>query len=138
MREFLLFTYGTIGDPEFFEGLLKRKAAYQTAQLSGYQCLLNPDTGYLFVKPAIGKQVFGKLVAVTEQELAILDLWEEVPMYRRELQTVECKTGRKQAFVYTQNHANGVPLNSIHKLDRASVLLEIQTFRNWFDNSLTD
>ncbi|MGQ7869115.1 gamma-glutamylcyclotransferase family protein [Sunxiuqinia sp. sy24] len=138
MRDFQLFTYGTIADPDFFEGLLKRKAIYRQAQLNDYQCLTNPSTGYLFVKPSVGKQVSGKLVDVSTQELDILDRWEEVPLYKRELKTIRSETGHEKAYVYTQNHADGVPIHSNHPHDRASILHEIQVFRTWIDNLLID
>lgn len=134
---FTLFVYGTIGDPEFFEYLLKRKPSYQKAQLENYQLFINRDSGYLFVKPSIGKVVWGKLVEVTEEEFQILDIWEDVPFYERELVSVKLKNKSLQAFVYTQNDVSGIPIGSGLPNDRNTIFNEIKAFRKWIDEYLS-
>ncbi|WP_159523293.1 gamma-glutamylcyclotransferase family protein [Sunxiuqinia indica] len=136
MEKTQLFVYGTIGDPEFFECLLKRKPKYKAGRLSNYSLYVNPESGYLFVKPDQGSTVSGKLVEVNEKEVKILDLWEDVPFYERETVSIECDSGLENAFVYTQNDAIGISTNVGTTKSRQSMLDEIQAFRNWIDNLL--
>jgi gamma-glutamylcyclotransferase (GGCT)/AIG2-like uncharacterized protein YtfP len=129
----LLFAYGTIADPEFFGHLLQREPMYERARLLDYQLLVHPESGYLFVKPARGSQVSGQLVEITSEEMEILDLWEGVPFYQREVLEVQTPTGIVKAFVYTQNQASGTPPKLTQQKERASMLEEIKEFRNWID-----
>tara|TARA_R110002050_G_scaffold165656_2_gene296093 strand:- start:12696 stop:13112 length:417 start_codon:yes stop_codon:yes gene_type:complete len=129
----LLFAYGTIADPEFFGYLLKRKPVYAKAWLLDYKLLVNPESGYLFVKPAQGHQVTGQLAEITAEELEILDLWEEVPFYQREVLEVQATAGTLKAFVYTQNQASGIAIGQGKPKERASMLEEIKEFRRWLD-----
>lgn len=129
----LLFAYGTIADPEFFGHLLQREPMYERARLLDYQLLVHPESGYLFVKPARGSQVSGQLVEITSEEMEILDLWEGVPFYQREVSEVQTPTGIVKAFVYTQNQASGTPPKFTQPKERASMLEEIKEFRNWID-----
>ncbi len=129
----LLFAYGTIADPEFFGYLLKREPVYGKGKLLDYQLLVHPESGYLFVKPAQGKQVHGQLVEITLEELEVLDLWEGVPFYQREVLEVQTTTAKVKAFVYTQNQASGIATDLGQPKERASMLEEIKDFRNWLD-----
>jgi len=129
----LLFAYGTIADPEFFGYLLKRDPVYQKARLLNYQLLVNPESGYLFVKPEQGNQVTGQLVEISPEELEILDLWEGVPFYEREILDMQTTTGKVKAYVYTQKQADGISLKLKRPKERASMLDEIKDFRNWLD-----
>ena len=129
----LLFAYGTIADPEFFGYLLKREPVYKKARLLDYQLLVNPKSGYLFVKPVQGNQVTGQLVEITSEDMEILDLWEGVPFYEREVLEVQTTEGTIKAFVYTQNKANGIAAILGKPKERASMLEEIKEFRNWLD-----
>ncbi len=129
----LLFAYGTIADPEFFGYLLKREPVYEAARLLDYQLLVNPESGYLFVKPAQGNQVAGQLLEITSEELEIVDLWEGVPFYQREVLEVQTNAGTVKAFVYTQNEASGIATSLGKPKERANMLEEIKDFRNWLD-----
>lgn len=130
MKDILLFVYGTIGDAGIFERLLKRPPVYQKARLKDYQLFIHPGNGYLFVKPVPGKVVNGKLVAISEQELELLDLWEDLPLYERELLSIESGSGKQKAFVYTQNDTIGFPAHSSPQKDRSSILRDIDAFLN--------
>lgn len=136
MNDVSLFVYGTISDPEFFEHLLLRKPVYRKALLKNYEQYINPTSGYLFVKPAQTKNVAGKLVKITKAELQILDLWEEIPFYDRQLLSVECDGQIEQAFVYTQNNVNGIPIDGGKLKDPNTMLDDIKAFRKWIDGQL--
>ena len=129
----LLFAYGTIADPEFFGYLLKREPVYEKGKLLDYELLVNPESGYLFVKPACGNQVAGQLIEITSEELEILDLWEGVPFYQREILEVQSTTKTVKAFVYTQNQASGIATSLRKPKERTSMLEEIKEFRDWLD-----
>lgn len=130
MKDILLFVYGTIGDAGIFERLLKRPPVYQTAHLKNYQLFIHPENGYLFVKPKKGQIVPGKLVSINQQELQLLDLWEDLPLYERELLSIESGFGEQKAFVYTQNNTAGLPANNSPQKDRTSILKDIDEFLN--------
>ena len=128
MKEILLFVYGTIGDPEIFERLLKRPPVYQPARLNNYQLFIHPGNGYLFVKPEAGKSVKGKLVKINQHELDLLDFWEDVPAYKRELLPVDIGNTTQLAFIYTQNDTNGIPVKGTNYKDRSSIFADIDAF----------
>ncbi|WP_321289872.1 gamma-glutamylcyclotransferase family protein [uncultured Sunxiuqinia sp.] len=136
MKKTQLFVYGTIADPEFFECLLKRKPIYKAGRMPNFSLFVNPESGYLFVKPDQGSTVSGKLVEVNEEELKILDLWEDVPFYERETVLIEFDSALENAFVYTQNDANGISSEVGTTISRKSILDEIRSFRNWIDDLL--
>ncbi|HKJ42637.1 MAG TPA: gamma-glutamylcyclotransferase family protein [Sunxiuqinia sp.] len=131
-----LFVYGTIGDAEIFERLLKRAPVYQPARLKDYQLFVHPENGYLFVKPAPDEVVEGKLVSVDEKELALLDLWEDLPLYQRELLTVKSENGFQQAFVYTQNNTDGKPAKDQPPKSRSSIFKDIDEFLDSLNHSI--
>jgi gamma-glutamylcyclotransferase (GGCT)/AIG2-like uncharacterized protein YtfP len=128
-----LFVYGTIGDPEIFERLLKRPPEYQPAKLSHYQLYVHPKNGYLFVKPQAEGQVPGRLIWINTQELKLLDLWEDLSLYQYEQLTIETGTNTQKAFVYTQNNTVGKPSSHGKAKDRELIINEIDEFLHWID-----
>ena len=135
MDKIQLFVYGTIGDAEIFERLLKRKPKYRPALLKDYQLFIHPGNAYLFVKPVSGETVGGKIVEIDANELMILDYWEDLPLYARELLEVETEGLRQKAFVYTQNDTVGIPAKQGHVKDREKIMAEIDEFLKWVDTN---
>lgn len=128
MTKQLLFTYGTLADPEFFECLLNRPPSYQEAFLKDYQLWTDPQDGYLFVKPGRGT-VYGKLVLLSSSEIELIDLWEEVPTYQRELLAVTSKQKTLSAFVYTRNNTIGIPSSNAPTKSCVEILEAIKQFK---------
>ena len=128
MKKIPLFTYGTIGDAEIFERLLQRPPQYQSARLKNYGLFVHPDNGYLFVKPQPSEIVAGHLIWIDHQELQLLDLWEDLPLYQRELLEIETNTESLKAFVYTQNDTKGDPPTPTTLNDRKQVFDDIDEF----------
>jgi len=129
MDKIYLFTYGTLSDPEYTQLLLNRLPVYTEACLPGYNLLIHPGNGYLFVTKDPDQQVPGQLLEVTPAELKLTDLWEDVPLYQRELLPVTKKSGQQiKAFVYTQNETWGLPFQYQHLKKRREILQEIEEF----------
>ena len=61
----------------------------------------------------------------------MLDLWEDLPLYERELITIETETGRQLAFVYTQNNTEGKAAQKQSPKDRSSIFKDIDEFLEW-------
>jgi gamma-glutamylcyclotransferase (GGCT)/AIG2-like uncharacterized protein YtfP len=130
MAKQLLFAYGTLSNPEYLQLLLERIPEFGDAVLPGYGVFVHPENGYLFVKPAPRQAVEGKLFEINREEIKLLDLWEEVPLYQRELLDIQTKQGPAKAFVYTQNQTTGFPASSEIPKNHSSILKDITTFLN--------
>jgi len=124
-----LFSYGTLSDPEYIQLLLRRLPAYEDAVLPGYGLYKHPGNGYLFTRPEAGKQVSGQLFQVTWRELELIDYWEDVPLYEREILTVETASGKPiDAFVYTQKSMVGLPATFANEKSRQEILNDLEDF----------
>ncbi|WP_423126804.1 gamma-glutamylcyclotransferase family protein [Gaoshiqia sp. Z1-71] len=129
MKKLLLFTYGTLSDPEFIHLLLNRVPEYTGAILPGYELLVHPQNGYLFVKPKPGSMVKGFFFEIKPDELRLIDCWEEVPLYERELKQVVINDGEEtEVFVYTQNQTEGIPWSPDHPVNREKIREELRAF----------
>ena len=128
MKNNLLFAYGTLSDPEFIRLLLKRQPETMDAVLPDYGLFVHPENGYLFVKPVPDKTVSGKLFEISEDELKLIDLWEDVSLYQRELLRVKTKTGIEEAITYTQNKTEGIPADQGQQKSRAEILNDLREF----------
>ena len=129
MNKILLFSYGTLSNPKYIQLLLKRVPEYTAASLPGYGLFVHPKNGYLFVKPAPNQSVKGQLFEISDQELQLLDRWEEVPLYQRELKMVGTGNGQKvEAFVYTQINTTGLPFQPKYRKSRQQIGQEIDEF----------
>lgn len=124
-----LFSYGTLSEPEYIQRLLKRLPAYNPGTLEGYGLYQHPGNGYLFVKPQVGTRVEGQLFRVSWRELELIDCWEDVPLYQRELLRIQTGPGQLvEAFVYTQKASNGVPATSVNLKRRQEILNDLDSF----------
>ena len=128
MAKQLLFSYGTLANPEYLQLLLKRIPEFTEAVLQGYGLFIHPENGYLFVKPVPDKTVSGKVFAISEKELQLIDRWEAVPLYQREWLPVKTKTGTVKAFTYTQNQTEGIPADQGQQKSRAEILNDLREF----------
>ncbi|RKD88417.1 gamma-glutamylcyclotransferase family protein [Mangrovibacterium diazotrophicum] len=125
----LLFSYGTLSDPEYIQLLLKRLPIYRVAELLDYGLYTHPANGYLFVKPESGKKVKGQLFELSWLELELIDYWEDVPLYQRELMKVRTIDGELlETFVYTQPATEGIALETAPEKSRKEILNDIEDF----------
>lgn len=125
----LLFSYGTLSDPQYIHLLLGRLPHYTAAVLPHYGLYQHPGNGYLFVKPEHGKQVSGMVFELSWHELELVDHWEDVPLYERELMTVNSESGEAiEVFVYTQKSTEGVPPTLENEKSRSEILAELEDF----------
>lgn len=124
-----LFSYGTLSDSQYIQLLLRRLPDYVEAELHDYGLFVHPKNGYLFIQPNEGEQVFGKLFRVTWKELELIDCWEDVPLYEREIRQFKTEKGEwVEAFVYTQQATKGLPLSEAKPKSRQQILEEIEDF----------
>lgn len=124
-----LFSYGTLGDPEYILLLLRRLPVYTEAELPDYGLFVHPRNGYLFVQPQAGENVSGKLFQLSWRELELIDHWEDVPLYEREPHQLKTAKGEwVEAFVYTQKATQGLPASGVGVKSRQQILAEIDDF----------
>ena len=125
----LLFSYGTLSDPEYIQLLLRRLPGYRAAELVDYGLYTHPANGYLFVKPEKGKRVRGQLFELSWRELELIDYWEAVPLYQRELMNVRTSEGELvETFVYTQPATEGIAPESAPEKSRQEILNDLEDF----------
>ncbi len=124
-----LFSYGTLSDPEYIQLLLGRLPQYTEAVLFEYGLYTHPGNGYLFVKPEPAEKVAGMVFELSWRELELIDHWEDVPLYERELMNVETKEGDAiEVFVYTQKSTEGVPATLRNEKSRSEILADLEDF----------
>lgn len=126
----LLFSYGTLSDPEYILLLLRRLPSYCAAELLDYGLYKHPANGYLFVKPEKGSLVKGQVFELSWRELELIDYWEDVPLYQRELMNVRTWQGEwLEVFVYTQPATEGIALEGTTEKSRQEILNDIEDFQ---------
>ncbi len=129
MAEPFLFSYGTLSDPEYIQLLLRRIPVYEAAVLNDYGLYKHPGNGYLFIKPEEGKRVSGQLFQLDWRELELIDYWEDVPLYEREILKVQTDSGKLvDAFVYTQKATSGIPATFDNSKNRQEILNDLEDF----------
>ncbi|WP_372773836.1 gamma-glutamylcyclotransferase family protein [Mangrovibacterium sp.] len=124
-----LFSYGTLSDPEYIQLLIGRLPKYTAATLNNYGLYKHPANGYLFVKPEAGTAIKGYLFELSWRELELIDCWEDVPLYEREIQLLKTENGENvEAFVYTQKTTQGISVSATEAKLRRDVLNDIEDF----------
>jgi gamma-glutamylcyclotransferase (GGCT)/AIG2-like uncharacterized protein YtfP len=103
-----LFAYGTLLDPSLQRLLFGAELSRCPAVIPGWTRRVGAD-GYLFIRPFVGERVDGQLLTLSNKQLAIADLWEEVPLYNRERVTVCTSQGERSAWTYARRSAEGAP-----------------------------
>lgn len=94
-----LFVYGTLCSPQVQMELFDYEPPSVKAVLEDHQVYEDAD-GYRFVTQVSGERTEGMLLTLTERDIVITDLWEDVPMYVREDVTVQTANGSMNAQVY--------------------------------------
>ncbi len=129
MEKSRLFSYGTLSDPQFIQLLLQRVPTYEEAVLENYGLYKHPANGYLFIKPEAGKRVRGVVFELSWRELELIDYWEDVPLYEREMMQVQSLSGGKMdVFVYTQKSTLGIPATLDNAKGRQQILEDLDCF----------
>ncbi len=91
-----LFVYGSLKDPARLDEVLGRRyrGARVPARLDGFQRLRSADYAFPFLVPAEAARVDGLLlVELSEDDLAAIDLYEEVDQNRYRRATVTVTVG---------------------------------------------
>lgn len=129
-----LFAYGTLTDQTIQKALLGKELAATEAILANFR-LYEASDGYYFVQREQGYRVKGVVLTVTEQQLKVIDLWEEVPVYIREKATINTTNGIEDVFIYTRPFITGVPVKEpkISALSEEDILKEIHLFKESLD-----
>ena len=104
-----VFCYGTLLLPALQKTLFGKRIRAQSATLYGWQRLISPD-GYWFVTPKSSASTKGKILWLSESQLATCDDWEDVPYYERECVRVKRGHTRITTYVYTRRGAKSKPL----------------------------
>ena len=106
----LLFSYGTLKDPEIQKALFGHQLEMRQAFLKDWR-LYSAADGYFFIKQENGFSVEGCILYVTQEQLRIADWWEEVPDYERMRITAHAEDrGACAAQVYTRPDGMGRPV----------------------------
>ena len=133
MKKQLLFSYGTLQDPEIQQLLFGFTYLKKNAKLLGWSlCSLHED-GCLFIKPDLSGIVVGSVLGVDIDAIHTADQWEDIPLYRREKVTVMFDDDtRAEAWAYTRRYANGMPYDGTQSslIDREAVLKEANSLKN--------
>lgn len=99
-----LFCYGTLMDEEIQQILFGEKLIMQEASLYGWKKYQGKD-GYLFISRACDGVIYGNVIELTPKQLKIADLWEEVPVYKREKVNVVLKKDLSEELVWVYTKA---------------------------------
>ncbi len=106
-----VFCYGTLQIPALQKTLFGQRLHAQPATLYGWQRLISPD-GYWFITPKSSASTKGKILWLSESQLATCDDWEDVPYYERECVRAKRGPARTTAYAYTRRGAKGKPLTT--------------------------
>lgn len=133
MEMFLLFVYGTLMDREVQCGLYGRVVSVGPAVLPGYGRFRDWD-GYYYVDREPGAAVCGELLRLSVPELAMTDLWEEVPRYERRIEEICAGQGNPvPAQVYfAGSPRQRVPAQpgTLAAISRQEVMASVQRLRD--------
>jgi len=124
----LLFVYGTLKDSEYRRALFGVELPYTDAVLVNFQLL--SSGGFFFVVPCPQSDVMGLILELTQEQILLVDQWEEVPMYTRSLTSVSCNGQNVNVWIYTRYGIEGEPADSsaASTLTREQVMRHIDEF----------
>ncbi len=124
----LLFVYGTLKDEEMRRALFETQVPCEPARLRGYS--LQSDGGFFFASPHPDGMIRGFVLSLTETQLALADLWEDVPFYSRVRVRLELLNGEGEAWVYVRLGVEGRIVNpeEVSSLPRDEVFKMIADF----------
>jgi gamma-glutamylcyclotransferase (GGCT)/AIG2-like uncharacterized protein YtfP len=113
-RNFNVFAYGSLTDPQFVERLIGKVIKMVPASLKGYRILKLPDKKYPVAIKDPHSTIRGKLLLnLNLQDLKKIGKWEETPenIYKEIKVNVETEEGEKGALMYVGNEKD------IHKIN---------------------
>jgi gamma-glutamylcyclotransferase (GGCT)/AIG2-like uncharacterized protein YtfP len=124
-----LFVYGTLSDPEIRVVLLGSEVEHGAAELSGYKVMAKD--GFFLLAPSPGHYVRGELLFLNADQLSIADLWEEVPLYTREVRSVSSCGRHRPAWVYFRESGGATTpiVNDVCEIPRHRALELAKSFR---------
>lgn len=96
-----LFVYGTLKDSTILNEMFKRNVITQTATLKGYA--VNSADTYFDIFESSGHEVNGKILYLKEEEILLVDQWEEVPYYHKCKCVVSTSGELVEALVYRKS-----------------------------------
>jgi gamma-glutamylcyclotransferase (GGCT)/AIG2-like uncharacterized protein YtfP len=124
----LLFVYGTLKDEEMRRALFETQVPCEPACLRGYS--LQSDGEFFFAFPHPDGLIRGSVLSLNEPQLALADLWEDVPSYSRVRVMVDLHDGEGEAWVYIRLGVEGriASPEEVSSLPRDEVLKMIADF----------
>jgi gamma-glutamylcyclotransferase (GGCT)/AIG2-like uncharacterized protein YtfP len=126
-----VFAYGTLRDAQYQQALFDATMPMRPATLVDWQIVVH-EGGFLTLIRAPGELVYGDLVLLDEEALAIADAWEEVPLYQRlRVEATAADGAPVPCWVYvraTDSRVRPAP-GELARHTRRDVLSRIRAFR---------
>lgn len=134
-----LFSYGTLQEEEIQRILFNGPVRMVKAALMNWRIYTDAG-GFHFIREERGFKVFGSILHITKEQLAVADLWEEVPAYERFITDADMEGGgTTKVWVYTKPGIGGNPVEyeetSGHPI--AQVVLEARILREQIQRNKT-
>lgn len=127
-----LFSYGTFQDVIVQQKLFGRKVKMYPAILKNHVISVGNDGYYQAIKKN-DSTIKGSILSLSDNELLIADLWEEVPhLYQRHLYVFHIDTHTQRAWMYNRG---SVPGDSILK-DHGFCSLSTEALESELENFL--
>ncbi len=125
----IFFSYGTLLDPEYQRELFGRRLPTRPAVVHDWRAVFTAS-GYLTIVPRPGSLVRGALVEADDEQLAICDAWEEVPLYTRTplIAVVDVESIETWAYVRPAVDDQPAPAGILSRGSRADVVSAIRRF----------
>ncbi len=98
-----VFSYGTLSNKKALKKLCNKNKELIHASLDGY-IKISDETPYYCIEPKKGASIKGTLFEVSEQDIMLIDRWESVPLYTKQIMKVKnLKTNKfVDAIVYNK------------------------------------
>jgi hypothetical protein len=124
-----LFAYGTLSDPEIRAVLFGCEVDHGSSHLLGHRIM--SKGGFFLVAPSASHRVCGELLFLSADQLSIADLWEEVPLYTREIRSVIFRSRPHPAWVYSRPVDGATPpmVDDVCEIPRGLVLEMARSFK---------
>lgn len=101
MRNYKIFSYGTLMDRRLQKLLYSREIESKDAILDGYT--INCYDKYYNIIKRKGHSIKGKILYFTKDEVFYSDQWESVPLYRKKNIIAKTDDGEEEVFVYIKS-----------------------------------
>lgn len=126
-----LFSYGTLKDPRIQQELFGKILSFKDGLIKDWGLFVGED-GYLFVKPLEGETLSGVILSLSDSDLAMADLWEDLDVYDREEVTALGDDGLlRTVWLYTRRNGRGERffLNACHAGNHDDIISEIRKMK---------